>query len=90
MVNQLVTWHQALTLTGHLAVLGLQRGNDDGAGVGVVAVVQDGHFGVVAVVVVVVGGGSGLHRVGAVVAGAVGVGRIVDRDAADDILPLLG
>lgn len=52
--------------------------------------VQDGHFGVVAVVVVVVvGGGSGLHRVGAVVAGAVGVGRVVDRHAADDVLPLL-
>lgn len=64
------TWHQALTLTRHLAVLGLQGGNDDGAGISVVAVVQEGHLGVVAVV----DGGSRLHRVGAVVAGTVGIG----------------
>lgn len=31
-----------------------------------------------------------LHRVGAGVAGGVGVGRVVDCDTADDILPLLG
>lgn len=67
---QLFTWHQALTLTGDLAVLGLQRRNDDGAGISVVAVVQNGHLAVVAVVV----GGSGLHRVGAVVAGTVRIG----------------
>lgn len=64
------TWQQALTLTRDLAVLGLQRGNDDGAGIPIVAVVQDGHLGVIAVVV----GGPGLHRVGAVVAGTVGIG----------------
>lgn len=64
------TWYQTLTLTRDLAVLGLQRGNDDGAGICIVAVVQDGHLGVIAVVV----GGSGLHRVGAVVARTVGIG----------------
>ena len=83
--SQSFTWHQALTLTRHLTVLGFERGNDDGAGVPIVVVVQDGGFCVVAVVV----GGSGLHSVGAVVAGTVRVGRIVDRHAADDILPLL-
>lgn len=31
-----------------------------------------------------------LHRVGAGVAGGVGVGRIVDCDTADDIFSLLG
>lgn len=31
-----------------------------------------------------------LHRVGAGVAGGVGVGRIMDCDTADDIFPLLG
>lgn len=64
------TWHQALRLTRDLAVLGLQRGNDDGTGISIVAVVQNGHLGVVAVVV----GGSGFHRVGAVVAGTVRIG----------------
>lgn len=69
-ILQPFTWHQALTLTRDLAVLGLQRRNDDGAGISIVAVVQNGHLGVIAVVV----GGSGLHRVGAVVAGTVGIG----------------
>lgn len=31
-----------------------------------------------------------LHGVGAGVAGGVGVGRIVDRDTADDVFSLLG
>lgn len=34
--------------------------------------------------------GAVLHGVGAGVAGGVGVRRVVDRDAADDVLPLLG
>lgn len=34
--------------------------------------------------------GALLHRVGAGVAGGVGVGRVVDCDAADDVFPLLG
>lgn len=65
-----LTWHQALALIWDLAALGFERWNDDGAGVPIVVVVQDGGLCVVAVVV----GGSGLHRVRAVVAGAVGVG----------------
>lgn len=66
---QSFTWHQALTLTGNLAVLGLERGNDDGAGISIVIIVQDG----VLCVIVVVIGGSRLHCVGAVVDGTVGV-----------------
>lgn len=84
-LSQFFTWHQALTLNWDLTVLGFERGNDDGAGVPIVVVVQDGGLCVVAVVV----GGSGLHSVGAVVAGTVRVGRIMDRHATDDILPLL-
>lgn len=34
--------------------------------------------------------GAVLHGVGAGVAGGVGVGRVMDRDAADDVFPLLG
>lgn len=83
-MSQSSTWHQALTLIGDLAVLRLERRNDDGAGVPVVVVVQDGALCVVAVVV----GVSGLHSVRAV-AGTVRVGRIVDRHATDDILSLL-
>lgn len=79
------TWHQSLALARDLAALGFERGDDDGAGVAVVVVVQDGGLCVVAVVV----GGSGLHRVGAVVAGAVRLGRVVHRHATDNILPLL-
>ena len=79
-----LTCHQALTFNRDLDVLGLERGDDDGAGVPVVVVVQYGGLCVVAVVV----GGSGLHSVRAV-AGAVRVGGVVDRHAADDILPLL-
>lgn len=63
-------WHQALAFVRDLAVLGFERGNDDGAGVPVVVVVQDGGLCVVAVIV----WGSRLHSVGAVVAGTVGVG----------------
>ncbi len=84
-LSQSFTWHQALTLTRDLTVLGFERGNDDGAGVSVVVVVQDGGLCVIAVVV----GGSRLHSVGAVVAGTVGVGRIMDCHTTDDILPLL-
>lgn len=68
-LSQSFTWHQALTLIGDIAVLGFERGDDDGAGVPVVVVVQDGGLCVVAVVV----GESGLHSVGAV-AGTVRVG----------------
>lgn len=82
----LFTWHQAFTVDRDLAGLGFQRGDDDGAWVAVVVVVQYGGLCVVAVVV----GVSGLHRVGAVVAGAVGVGGIVHRHTADDVLPLFG
>lgn len=79
------TWHQSLALAQDLVALGFERGDDDGAGVAVVVVVQDGGLCVVAVVV----GESGLHRVGAVVAGAVRLGRVVHRHATDNILPLL-
>lgn len=34
--------------------------------------------------------GTVLHGVGAGVAGGVGVGRVVDRDTADDVFSLLG
>lgn len=83
-LSQSFTWHQALTLTQDLSVLGFEGGDDDGAGVPIVVVVQDGGLCVVAVVV----GVSRLHCVGAV-AGTVGVGRIMDRHATDNILPLL-
>lgn len=65
--------------------MGFEGRDDDGAGVAVVVVVQDCGLCVVAVVV----GGSGLHRIGAVVAGTVRLWRIVHRHATDDILPLL-
>lgn len=65
--------------------MGFERGDDDGAWVPIVVVVQDGSLCVVAVVV----RGSGLHRVGAVVAGTVRVRRIMDRHTTDNILPLL-
>lgn len=68
-VVTVLTWHQALTLTQDLTVLGFEGGDDDSAWVPVVVVVQDGGLCVVAVVV----GGSGLHCVGAV-AGTVRVG----------------
>lgn len=65
-----LTWHQALTLILNLVALGFEGGDDDGAGVPVVVVVQCGGLCVVVVVVV----RSGLQRVGTVVAGAVGLG----------------
>lgn len=80
-----LTWHQSLALARDLVALGFEWGDDDGAGVAVVVIVQDGGLCVVAVVV----GGSGLHCVGAVVAGTVRLGRIVHRHATDNILPLL-
>lgn len=65
--------------------MGFERGDDDSAGIPIVVVVQDGGLCVVAVVV----GGSGLHRVGAVVAGTVRIWRIMDCHTTDHILPLL-
>lgn len=61
------TWHQTLTVIRDVAVLRFERGDDDGAGVAVVVVVQDGGLCVVAVVV----GGPGLHSVRAIVTGTI-------------------
>ena len=81
------TWHEAIALAQQLTALRLQGGDDDGARVHVVVVVQHGALAVVAVVVVV--GQPGLHGVWAVVAGAVRIGRVVHRHAADHVLPVL-
>lgn len=49
--NPSFTWHQTLTLIQDFTVLGFERGDDDGAGVSIVVVVQDGGLCVIAVVV---------------------------------------
>lgn len=67
--NLSFTWHQTLTLIQDLTVLGFERGDDDGARVSIVVVVQDGGLCVIAVVV----RGSRLNRIGTVVAGAIGL-----------------
>lgn len=76
-----VDWPQAVTLHQHLAGLGFQGGHDDGPGVPRAVWLQaplgvEGGGGVP---------GAVLHGVGAGVAGGVGVGRVVDRDTADDV-----
>lgn len=81
-----ITWPQAVTLHQHLAGLGFQGGHDDGPGVPRAVWLQaplgvEGGGGVP---------GAVLHGVGAGVAGGVGVGRVVDRDTADDVFSLLG
>lgn len=48
------TWHQALTFIQDVTVLHFKRGDDDGAGVSVVVIVQYG--GLCIIVIVVVGG----------------------------------
>lgn len=81
-----ITWHQAITLHQHFAGLGFQGWHDDRAGVPG-AVGLQAPLGVKGVGVVP---SAVLHRVGAGVAGGVGVGRVVDRDTADDVFSLLG
>lgn len=81
-----ITWHQAITLHQHFAGLGFQGWHDDRAGVPS-AVGLQAPLGVKGVGVVP---SAVLHRVGAGVAGGVGVGRVVDRDTADDVFSLLG
>lgn len=78
------TWHQALTLILNLIALGFERGDDDGAGIPIVVVVQYGGLCVVVVII----WRFGLHSVGTVVAGTVRVWWIMDSHATDDILPL--
>lgn len=87
MVTGADRWPEAVTVYQHLTGLGLQWGYDDGAGVASAVLLQ--------APLSVQGVGAAvpsplLHRVGAGVAGGVGVGRVVDCDTADDILPLLG
>ena len=81
-----ITWPQALTLHQHFTGLGLQRGHNDGPGVPS-AVCLQAPLGIKGGSVVP---GAVLHRVGAGVAGGVGVGRVVDCDTADDVFSLLG
>ena len=81
-----ITWPQAVTLHQHLAGLGFQGGHDDGPGVPR-AVRLQAPLGVEGGGVVP---GAVLHGVGAGVARGVGVGRVVDRDTADDVFSLLG
>lgn len=64
--------------------MGFKRGDDDGAGIPIVVVVQYCGLCVVAVII----WRSGLHSVGTVVAGTVRVWWIMDSHATDDILPL--
>lgn len=87
MVTGIDCWPQAVTLYQHFTGLGLQWGYDDGAGVTGAVILQAplGVQGVGAVVPCAL-----LHCVGAGVAGGVRVGRVMDRDTADDVFSLLG
>lgn len=81
-----ITWPQAVTLHQRLAGLGFQGRHDDGPGVPGAVRLQ--------VPLGVEGGGAVpgavLHGVGAGDARGIGVGRVVDRDTADDVFSLLG
>lgn len=81
------TWCQAIALYQHLTGLGFQWWHDDRSGVPT-AVSLWNPFGVVAVPIILPC--AMLHSVRAVVAGGIGVGRVMHGDTADDILPLLG
>lgn len=78
---------KAVTLVQALTGLALQRGDDDGARVSITVVIQ--HCGLRIIVVGVGAAGSGLHSIGAVIAG-VRVWGVMDCHAADNVLPLLG